>query len=49
MPKIIVKISMVSKIAKISTVSKMAAKFNNYIVCDAKISVFFFYYFDPLS
>ena len=41
MPKLIVKISMVSKIAKISTVSKMAAKFNNYIVCDAKISLFF--------
>ena len=44
MPKIIAKISMTSKIAKISMVSKMAAKYtmyNNYIVYDAKRSLFF--------
>ena len=49
MHKIIAKISMPSKIAKISMVSKMAAKYNNYIVYDKKEVVFFFYYFDPLS
>ena len=38
MPKIIAKISMTSKIAKIGMVSKMAAKYNNYIVYDAKRS-----------
>ena len=43
MPKIIAKISMVSKIAKISMVSKMAAKYNNYIVYDAKSSLFVFF------
>ena len=41
MPKIIVKISMASKIARISMVSKMAAKYCNYLVYDAKRSCFF--------
>ena len=40
MPRIIAKISMASRIAKISMVSKMAAKYNNFLVYDAKRSVF---------